>query len=583
MNDLERHKTSHRYKAILKKHPIAYFCAEFAFEDDLPIFSGGLGVLAGDTVREASDQRIPMVAIGLFYHQGYFRQEIDPSEGQKEVYVDVDPQKAGLKLVQTEAGNTLYFHVPMKDRFVWFRAWEYKVGNVPVYLLDSDVIRNTAEDRTITQRLYGGDQEHRLKQEILLGIGGERLLFALDIHPSVYHLNEGHSALAIFEICYHLMKEFRLTFDEAFARAHQTIVFTNHTLVPAGNDIFPAALVKEYLSVYAKELKIPLAKILARGKVPSKPDSFGMTMLSLNMSWKTNAVSKLHGQKAHDIWPNQNMIPITNGVHMPTWIAQNIRKATGDGDYEQLRALDLRSLWKLHRENKKRTLKKLNEITGSSFQPDVCTVVWARRFATYKRPGLLFEEIKTLKRIARSAHGALQIVIAGKAHPKDNAGKEILASITRAIEEQKLSDWVVFVPNYRLEIAKLLVSGADIWLNTPMRGQEASGTSGMKAGANGVLQFSISDGWVDEVDWADIGWILDEAEINRSLYNTLEREILPRYYTRFSDGFPESWVMRMKKTMKLVWRRFSTERMVGEYMKEMYEPSIDAAIGAHAI
>ncbi|MBI4096698.1 MAG: alpha-glucan family phosphorylase [Candidatus Levybacteria bacterium] len=554
----------------LLKHPIAYFCAEFALSDKLPIYSGGLGILAGDVVREANDQRLPFVAVGLFYKEGYFRQVIENGK-QKERYDKIDTTQAGLTLVKKADGTPLLIDIPMPDSTLFIQTWVYSLGGVRVFLLDTDIEQNIPHYRKITQGLYRGN---RILQEIALGIGGERILSALSIHPGIYHLNEGHSAFAIFEIVHHYMKERNISFIRAFRVAKRKIFFTNHTLVPAGNDEFTKKELGNYLACYAKHLDLPLDEMLRAGEEPNDSTRFSMTILALNTTSQTNAVSKKHSLAAKSLWPNKSLMPITNGIHLPTWISEPINKATDMCRLEKLAILSDETLWQLHKINKAKMVSFITETTGKAFDVERATLVWARRFASYKQPGLLFSEIETLKKIATSAHGALQIVISGKSDPNDEVGKSIIAELIKKINATGLRDRIVFVPNYSMSIAQILVAGADIWLNTPIPGEEASGTSGMKAGANGALVCSTSDGWVDEVDWTDIGWILESNNTAKSLYTLLETSILPSYYTIADKGYSVDWVKRMKKTMQIVWKQYSATRMLDDYVNKLYKPSL---------
>lgn len=552
----------------LLEHPIAYFCAEFALSDKLPIYSGGLGILAGDVVREANDQKLPFVAIGLFYKQGYFNQIIE--EGcQKESYDEIDPVQADLELVKKTDGTPLLIDIQMPDAVLFVQAWKYSLGSVNVFLLDTDIEQNSPHYRKITQGLYRGN---RILQEIVLGIGGERMLHALGIHPGIYHLNEGHSAFAVFEIVHHHMKEQNISFDQAFRIAKRKIFFTNHTLVPAGNDEFTKKELRHYFARYAEHLDLPLDEMLFLGEDPDDSGRFSMTILALNMVSKTNAVSKRHSLAAKSLWPNKSLVPITNGVHLPTWVSKPISTATNMRRLEKLAAVSNETLWQLHKVNKAKLISLVSDTAGKSFDVETATLVWARRFAEYKQPDLLFSEIETLKRIAASAHGALQIVISGKSDPNDEIGKGIIAKLIKKISASDLRTYVAFVPNYSMSIAQILVAGADIWLNTPIPGEEASGTSGMKAGANGALVCSTSDGWVDEVDWTDTGWILRSDNTAKSLYTLLETSILPAYYTISDKGYSVDWVRRMRKTMQIVWKQYSATRMLNDYVSRLYRP-----------
>lgn len=567
------------FRLTLGQHPLAYFSAEFALDDRLPIYSGGLGVLAGDMVRQANDVELPFVAVGLLYHEGYFNQQVTQKDGQTESYTRLHLPDAPIKRVVDTTGQPVIVMIPIKDQLVFIQIWEYLQGDVSVYLLDTNILENSKENQLITWRLYGGDRETRLLQEIVLGIGGARALMQLHIHPSIYHLNEGHSALAVFEIAHHYMTEYHMTFQQAYDYARQKIVFTNHTLVSAGNEVFDPQLVSDHLETYAKSLDLPITSIISRGTSPrdnvSSNAQFSMTRLALNMACRVNTVSQLHSVMAKKLWPDTPMPGITNGVHLPRWVNADIKAQAPDFNIQALANLPGEEVWRLHQMAKHRLVDEVKFLTGKVLHPEYCTITWARRFATYKRPGLLFKDIARLQALLKNATQPVQFIIAGKAHPHDWEGREALHLILDTIAQLSADAQVVFVPNYNLTVAELLVAGSDVWLNTPIRGTEASGTSGMKAGANGGLQCSISDGWVDEVDLAGIGWVIDPDHSAESLYTLLEQEIIPLYYKRNDDGIPTEWVNRMKQTMTLVWSKFSAERMLGEYIEILYRPALE--------
>ena len=546
---------------------VAYFCAEYGITHSLPIYSGGLGVLAGDLVKQAADQDFPMVAVGLFYKHGYFTQKITEKGEQRAIYSKIDPVKAGLEQVTQVDGSPLKLAIPHQSEVIYFQVWRYSVKNFELYLIDADVPENES-NQSITDRLYDPDQNTRIKQEVLLGIGGIKLLHALGIEPELYHLNEGHSAFAAFELAAETMHRSDATFSEALTAVRNHIVFTNHTVVAAGNDIFPNHLVQHHLSAYAEAEGLPLSEMIEHGADPENNTLFSMTILALNSSGKANTVSRLHHQIAKTVWPDYHFHSVTNGVHMPTWIAENIQKSVPSLDLIGVNRLDGGQLWKLHAENKFKLCQLVHEHTGKVFDPNVLTIIWARRFAGYKRANLVLQDTAELKRLA--SNQKIQIIFAGKAHPNDDIGQEIIDTINRQVRLAGLADSVVFMPNYSIDMAKVLVSGADIWLNTPRRSQEASGTSGMKAGANGVLQFSISDGWVDEVNWDTAGWMLPETQTDEAIYEVLTKQIMPLYYSRNSAGIPEEWVKKMHHTMQIIWPRFSSARMLKEYDELLY-------------
>lgn len=548
--------------ARLKERPVAYFCAEFALTDAMPTYSGGLGVLAGDVVREAADRGLPMAAVGLYYHQGYLCTARPDGGRSMEFCEDIPPEGVGLVPVNDEKGNRVTVRVPVQDRTIAVQAWRYDVrpadasgAVVPVYLMDANLPENTEADRAITNRLYVGDKETRLKQEVVLGIGGLRLVEALGLHPSVYHLNEGHSAFLTLELIRHQMKERKLGFDEAKQFARRRVVFTNHTLVPAGNEIYDNDLVSLMLGPYCQELGIPVNELVALGLV-HESSTFSMTMLSMRMSGIVNGVSKLHAVKARDVWSSHPMVGITNGVHLPTWDRLAGADVAGPGGF-----------WAAHQERKGILLEAIAAATGQRWNRDELLLGWARRFTRYKRPLAILEEAPRLRALA--GERPVRVVIAGNPHPSDADGAAMLAEL-RAVTEGPLKDFAVYLPNYSMVEAGLLVSGCDIWLNTPVVGFEASGTSGMKAALNGVLPFSTKDGWVAEVDLYGIGWPVDSDRVGPDLVDVLGRDIKPLYENRNAAGVPELWERNMRNSRDMVRDRFSATRMLREYAELLY-------------
>ena len=547
---------------------VAYFCAEFGITQTLPIYSGGLGILAGDMVKQASDVRLPLVAIGLFYKQGYFIQEINQKGQQIPQYKDIIPAKAGLELVTTDNGKPLQLFIPYQDQAITVQIWLYKVGEISLYLLDTNLDSNN-DLKTITNRLYDPNPEIRIKQEMILGIGGVKLLHALNLQPATYHLNEGHSAFAAYELAADIMHQQGVAFDEAISQIKPSLVFTNHTVVAAGNDIFGKHQVGANLQTYAEAESLPLKQMLELGSDSQDDTIFSMTNLALNTAGRANTVSKLHHQIARTVWPEYHFHSVTNGVHLPTWIAPNIQSSVPALDVLGLNRLDTQQLWQLHQQNKQELCQFIAEQTGRVFNPEVLTVVWARRFAGYKRANLVLQDSADLKKLIKN--NSIQIIFAGKAHPNDEIGQDIIDTINRQIRLGGLEDSVVFLPNYSIDSAKKLVSGADVWLNIPRRSQEASGTSGMKSGANGVLQLSISDGWVDEVIWDNIGWMLPEDRTDEAIYDYLIKQVIPLYLSRDKAGVPQEWVHHMHQTMQIIWQRYSAQRMLKEYQELLYQ------------
>lgn len=502
--------------------PVAYFCAEYALDPNLPIYAGGLGVLAGDYLREAADQNFPIVGVGLFYNYN---------------------NTAKLDLVTDSLGNTLHVETPIQDRKVYAQVFRYMVGSNPVYLLDTNISENDPADRQITYKIYPEDRETRLKQAIVLGIGGLRALEALRIHPCLYHLNEGHSALLSLELIRHEIQERGIDFKEAVMIARKRIVFTNHTLVVTGHDTYGVDLVTLALTGYAQELGVPVSEVVKLGLVEESP-IFSMTMLSLRMADSVNAVSKLHAQIAADIWADHPMIPITNGIHLGTW--DKVKDVNN------------------HHVCKKELLKLIQDTTDVKWEPNQLLLGWARRFVEYKHPLAILENLQRFMNIAHNSQFPVKLVFSGQPHESDANGRELLQKLKNLILN-RIGDSVVYLPDYTLETARILTSGCDVWLNTPLVGFEACGTSGMKAALNGVLPVTTRDGWVDEVDLYKVGWILDSNHLGEKILDVLEYEVVPMYYEK-----PKEWQELMKNARNLIIDRFSTTRMLKQYQKELY-------------
>lgn len=539
-----------------KRRPIAYFCAEYALAENIPIYSGGLGILAGDVVREASDRQIPFVAIGLYYQEGYLCDKKDTGGEVIEVCKNTPPDSVGFAPVMNAQGERLIIQVPIQDRDVSAQAWQRQINGITMYLLDTNVSANTPADSIITNRLYVADKETRFKQELVLGIGGLRLLEALSIHPSIYHLNEGHSAILTLEMIRHEMQERKLGFDEAKQFVRRRVVFTNHTLVVAGNEVYDNDLVSLMLSKYAEGFGVPVDKLVELGLV-HESSTFSMTMLSLRMAGIINAVSKLHAKKAKKVWSDHPMVAVTNGVHIPTW------------DRVQADVSGKGAFWKIHQQRKAELLKYIQEKTGQEWGENDLLLGWARRIVQYKRPLAVLEDLKRLEQIARNAKQPVRIVFAGNPHPSDKDGLQIVNEL-KALTQGELADIVVFLPKYDMEVAKLLVAGCDVWLNTPVVGFEASGTSGMKAALNGALSCTTKDGWVDEAEMNEAGWILNSDQVSTDFYNVLERDIVPMYYDRNSEGVPEIWEKYMVNARSMVLNQFTATRMLREYLELLY-------------
>ncbi|MEI6690672.1 MAG: alpha-glucan family phosphorylase [bacterium] len=533
----------------LKKRPIAYFCAEYALSDDLPIFAGGLGILAGDYIREAADQGVPLIGVGLYYIEGFEHKELSAQGKIVRTNVGINPELAGLKPAVSETGEVVTITVPVLDHNIVVRAWMWKRAEVTVYLLDTRSEDNAEPDRHITDKLYVIDKETRLKQEMILGIGGLRMLEALGYHPSAYHLNEGHSAFLAYEFIYHEMKERKIGFDEAKKIAKNHILFTNHTLLPAGNDIFSNDLVSLVLNNYAKEIEIPIKTLVDLGLV-QQSSTFSMTILALRTAGKINAVSKLHAQKAKEIWTGHEMFPITNGIHLESW-----------DKLEELKLVDS------HKKQKQLLLKRIEEVTGEIWDEKTILLGWARRMVHYKRPLALVERLKRFGELSHNAARPIKLVFAGMAHPADEDGIELLSELQYRLQSD-LKGVAVFLPNYNRELSELMVAGCDVWINTPVVGFEACGTSGMKAALNGDLPLTTKDGWIDEVNMYQIGWLLADTDIANEILDKLEKEILPMYYEKNESGVVKGWEVMMQNARELIQNEFSMTRTLRQYLEE---------------
>lgn len=533
------------------KNPVAYFCTEFALDSNLSIYAGGLGVLAGDFIKEAAAQKFPLVGIGLYFHEGYVRRQNGFSKDAKKTPADL-----GLKLVVDEQNNPVLVSVPIQDRQVWAQAWEWQEKEVSVYLLDTDIKENSPADRQITNRLYTLDKENRIEQEMLMGIGGFRLLKALGIQPAVYHLNEGHCAFLALELIKHFMQEKGVDFVKAGEMAREKIVFTNHTLLAAGNEIFSDDLVSAMLAQYAESLGVPVTEIIALGKVKDS-SLFSMTLFSLHLSCKMNAVSKLHAQEAAKIWTNHPLESITNGIYLPRW--------------DKIKTENPAELWIKHQANKRELLAKIKEKTGENWSENTLLVGWARRIVPYKRPLAALEDTAALREIASRSGREIKFVYAGLCHSEDVEGEKLFEKL-QSIIANELKGIAVFLPGYNLQLAQLLVTGCDVWLNTPVVKSEACGTSGMKAALNGVLPISTKDGWVNEVELFGIGWIIEDPDLTHHLLNTLDQEVAPMYYRHLNNPANSDWLRHMSNARQMVQNLFSMTRVLKEYETKMYQP-----------
>jgi len=538
-------------------NPVAYFSAEFGFDPQLPIYAGGLGVLSGDTILQAADDNFPMIGIGLLYRGFGMRQRIDEHGNQIDEDWNFDPLSAGLEHVYVDE-LPLFVKVRLTETEVWLRCWKKTFKNgVVLYLLDSETDQNQLPERSITQILYSGTQESQLKQMFLLGIGGVKLLAALNIHPSIYHLNEGRPAFLHWQLIRQLMDHHGIDYYSAQQIAIQKTVYTNHTLVAAGNMGYPMEMVGTYSKYYAQKMNISLEELLSVG-IETDPQTFAITRFALNVSKKANGVSQLHSRLSEDYWPQYHWTNVTNGVHFPSWQSSAVPAAGSDPA----------ELWQAHHQEKVNLANFVHQQTGFGFDPNLMIITWARRLAGYKQLQLLFADVERLRRILKNQERPVQLLISGKAHMGDTAGKSMLKEIIHYLSRE-LAGNALYIPNYNIEIAAHLVKGSDLWLNTPQLGKEASGTSGMKSAANGGLQCTVPDGWAAEVDWKDLGWTLHQEHIAEHVYQLLETEIVPLYYDR-EDGLPKKWIDKMFKNIKMA-ERFSAKRMLQEYAEKLYQ------------
>ena len=608
--------------------PVAYFCAEYGLHETLGTYSGGLGVLAGDHCKTASDMALPFVAVGLFYRHGYFRQTIDADGHQEHAYPDYDPRGYPLRRVIGADGSRLLIPVELPGRVVQAAVWHASVGRVPLLLLDTDIVENAPEDRPITHILYVRGREMRLHQEIVLGVGGVRALRALGFQPAVWHLNEGHSAFLLVERVRELTMR-GIDFETALGRVRRDATFTIHTPVAAGNERFEADLVRRLAAPLAASAGIDLERILELGRgVDGDPAQFDMTAFCLRLSYGANAVSRLHGETANATWHDvagREILAISNGVHTPTWLGQPLRRLyesrgadvdrmdSSDPEirfWEHLDRISDARLWEAHQHQKlelalfaRRRLRdqfarhgeapEALAVLADVLDPAVLTIGFARRFATYKRAELLFSDEERLARLVWDPEHPVQIVLAGKAHPADRPGQRVIRDIFARTRSQGLRGRVFIIENYDMRIARYLVRGVDVWLNTPRRPLEASGTSGMKAATNGVVNCSILDGWWDEAWQGTNGWAIGGRDANpdegaqdwadaQDLYRILEEEIVPRYYERGEDGLPHGWIARMRESISTMTWAFSSTRMLEEYVERLYLPAASAAREAQA-
>jgi starch phosphorylase len=624
-----RHHWFSEHFPVENGHSLAYFSAEYGLHHSLPLYAGGLGFLAGDHLKESSDLGLPLVAVGFMYSEGYLHQHIGPDGWQQDIKELLDREAAPIKRVFYNHEKQLVVRVPFIEPPIYVAVWKVDVGKIPLYLLDTDIIENDPANRSITYRLYTGDNEQRLKQEIVLGIGGSHVLDILGIRPSVIHLNEGHPAFALLERIRENILD-KQSFSEASRRVQKTTIFTTHTPVPAGHDAFPHALMDKYFRDYYPLLGIDREMFLSLGNSPGDSRNlFNMTAFALKMSTFRNGVSRKHGEVARGMWRplwpelKEDAIPIehiTNGVHVSTWLDPKLQLLLnkyfspicpnwlGRHDkpalWEMITEIPDEELWQVHLQLKRKLVNRireykrkkwvgenadpLNVITGGALlDPYTLTIGFARRFSTYKRADLIFQDIERLKKIVNNPWRPVQIIFAGKAHPADEEGKRIIQKVYHYALQKDFGGRIAFVEDYGEQMAQYLVHGVDIWLNNPIPPLEACGTSGMKASLNGVLHMSVLDGWWPEAYTGKNGWAFGVTATDRNhdredaeqMYELLEREIVPLYYMHSDDRTPHQWVKVMKEAIKCTASHFSARRMVKEYVQRGYLPALEAAAG----
>ncbi len=610
-----------------KKDLIAYFSAEYGLDETMPIYSGGLGILSGDHLKSASDLGIPLVAVGLLYKNGYFHQKINGNGMQETEYKDIDLYDLPINPVKDDKGEDLYIYIKFPKRRIYLKVWQVNVGRVKLYLLDSDIEKNNPEDRDVTLRLYGGDQEMRIRQEIVLGMGGVNLLTrALGLKPTVYHMNEGHSAFLILELIKNTIKEKQVSFNVAKDIVSSKTVFTTHTPVPAGNDIFPISLVEKYFKEFWPRISLTREEFLKMGMKPAKDldTGFNMGILALKVAGKKNGVSKLHGAVSRElfseVWPEiaANESPIghvTNGIHTCSWLDPNLKKLYNkylipywqdnieqDFIWEKVKNIPDEKLWQVHQARKEKLIRLIKENTterlrrsGYSYE-EINSIIsklnvnnlmigFARRFATYKRATLIFKDLERITQILNNSQRPVQLVFAGKAHPADKEGQDLIKAIHDISMMPQFKGKIFLLENYNIAMSRYLISGVDVWLNNPRRPMEASGTSGQKASVNGVINFSVLDGWWAEGYNQENGWTIgtnaefdsyDAQDIadSQSMYRTLEEKILPLYYEKDKNGLSKNWIMKMKNSIISTGGKYSTSRMLIDYTNDYYMPLI---------
>jgi len=611
-----------REAGVLGAMPVAYFSAEFGIHESAPIYSGGLGVLSGDHIKAASGLGVPLVALGLFYDQGYFKQHLDDEGWQQEEYLDTKVENLPMEPARDAKGRPITVEIETLEGRLHAKVWLMRVGRVPLYLLDCDVEGNKPEDRELTSRLYGGDVRTRIRQELVLGVGGVKALRALGITPGCYHLNEGHSAFAPLEVIRQRMQDDGVSFDEALRQVAQQTVFTTHTPVPAGHDRFDGGLIEEHLGPLRHALGISYEQLMGLGRVEpqNEHESFCMTVIGLKLSRRANAVSSLHGHVSRRMWANlwpwrvEEEVPIghiTNGVHIPSWLAHPMAQLydkylgpewharMGETDvWQGMFKVDPGELWETHNALKSRLLEFVRrrvsrqsrrrnedpaviEAARSVLDPNALTIGFARRFATYKRADLFIRNIERIADLIDDANRPVQFIFAGKAHPADEPGKRLIQKVANLRHDPRFAGRVVFIEDYDINVTRHMVQGVDVWLNNPRRPLEASGTSGQKAVLNGGLNCSVLDGWWAEayngMNGFKIGSGTSHVDVEQNdardaedLLRVLEEEVIPLFYDRDADGLPRRWIERMINSIVTLAARFSAHRMVTDYVQKSY-------------
>ena len=539
--------------------PIAFFCAEFGIDNELPTYAGGLGILAGDIISQAADENFPMIGIGILYKGKGFIQHItgDGREEQRDSQFDHD---TSFLRPTTINGKPLIIKLLFNQEEVLIKAYHVRLGEKTIlYFLSTDVDGNPPEWISDMDAVYRGDINSQIRQQLILGIGGVRLLKALNIKPRIYHINEGRPGFLIWELVKNIIEEEKVEFNDAWKRACDKIVYTNHTLVRAGNLEYPVEMIRNWAKHFSQNLGIDAELLIKDGLINAQ--TFSITLFALNISRKKNAVSKIHYENSKKDWPDYKWDYVTNGIYLPRWQDSDFRK----------NELNDRGIWDLHMAKKHELSTSVLQRTGIGYDPNRLVITWSRRLADYKQPRAIFANIDRLKNIIQNQDKPVQILFSGNSHTADPNAKNIIEEIIRNMST-KLSGSAIFVPNYNISLANHLTSGSDVWLNTPKGNLEASGTSGMKAISNGVLNCTVLDGWTYEADWTNIGWILDATNVSESFYTVLENEIIPLYYDRDKNGLPVKWIERMKESINIA-KNFSTQRVLAEYQEKIYSSS----------